>query len=156
MLPAATRTEIWDVGGFSLDNLDPATVMSADDLVDAALAGLDRGEDVTLPSVEDKSLRDKYDGARLTLFQASQNGKAASRYAVHQVMQKERRPKPALLLTMSRSSPAQAGVDEPVPAPVVSMAAAIRCMSLAAQFEARSREPAPRPAQPTAHRQWLR
>ena len=84
VLPAATRTEIWDVGGFSLDNLDPATVMSAEDLVDAALAGLDRGEDITLPSVEDKSLWDKYDGARLTLFQASQNGKAASRYAVHQ------------------------------------------------------------------------
>jgi uncharacterized protein len=84
VLPAATRTEIWDVGGFSLDNLDPATVMTAEDLVDAALAGLDRGEDITLPSVEDKSLWDKYDGARLTLFQASQNGKAASRYAVHQ------------------------------------------------------------------------
>ena len=84
VLPAATRTEIWDVGGFSLDNLDPATVMSAEDLVDAALAGLDRGEDITLPSVEDKSLWDKYDGARLTLFQASQNGKAASRYATHQ------------------------------------------------------------------------
>jgi uncharacterized protein len=83
VLPATTRTEIWDVGGMSLDNHDPATVMSAEDLVDAALAGFDRGEDITMPTLEDQTLWDKYDGARMALFQASLNGKPASRYAVH-------------------------------------------------------------------------
>jgi uncharacterized protein len=41
LLPASTDTEIWDVAGIGVHNLDPATVMSAEDCVDAALAGLD-------------------------------------------------------------------------------------------------------------------
>ena len=63
VLPATTRTEIWDLGGVSLSDRDPRTIMSAEDLVDAALAGLDRGEEITLPSVEDATLWDSYDAA---------------------------------------------------------------------------------------------
>jgi hypothetical protein len=48
----------------------------------AALAGLDRGETVTLPSVEDPKLWVAFDDARLKLFAASQTGKPASRYRV--------------------------------------------------------------------------
>jgi short-subunit dehydrogenase len=40
VLPASTDTEIWDVAGIGVHNLDPATVMPAEDCVDAALAGL--------------------------------------------------------------------------------------------------------------------
>ena len=81
VLPATTRTEIWDLGGVSLSDRDPRTIMSAEDLVDAALAGLDRGEEITLPSVEDATLWDSYDAARQELFAASRNGKPASRYS---------------------------------------------------------------------------
>jgi short-subunit dehydrogenase len=82
VLPAATATEIWDLSGVPLATLDNDTVMSAENLVDAALAGLDQGEAVTLPSVADASLWDKYDAARSTLFAATQVGRPAPRYKV--------------------------------------------------------------------------
>ena len=82
VLPASTATELWDVAGVGLSILDPATIMTAEDCVDAALAGLDRGETVTLPSVEDPKLWAAFDDARVKLFAASQTGKPASRYGV--------------------------------------------------------------------------
>jgi uncharacterized protein len=82
VLPASTDTEIWDVAGIGVQNLAPATVMSAEDCVDAALAGLDAGETVTLPSVEDPNLWANFDAARLKMAQASQTGKPASRYGI--------------------------------------------------------------------------
>jgi short-subunit dehydrogenase len=65
-----------------VDNLDPETVMSTDDLVDAALAGLDQGETVTLPSLEDASLWETFDAVRIKMFHAAQTKKAASRYGL--------------------------------------------------------------------------
>jgi short-subunit dehydrogenase len=65
-----------------LSALPPETVMSAENMVDAALAGFDRGEAITLPSVADQSLWDKYDTARSTLFAATQTGRPAPRYKV--------------------------------------------------------------------------
>ena len=44
VLPGATRTEIWERSGKDVDALLPGKVMAVDDLVDAALVGLDRGE----------------------------------------------------------------------------------------------------------------
>jgi len=82
VLPAATATEIWDVAGVGLKALDPATIMTAEDCVDAALAGLDRGEAVTLPSVDNPQLWAAFEDARVKLFAASQTGKPASRYGV--------------------------------------------------------------------------
>ncbi|MFZ4874573.1 SDR family NAD(P)-dependent oxidoreductase [Janthinobacterium sp. Mn2066] len=82
VLPASTATEIWDLSGVPLAQLDQATVMSAEDCVDAALAGLDQGELVTLPSVEDKALWEQFDTARLALFAGGRSGKPASRYHV--------------------------------------------------------------------------
>jgi short-subunit dehydrogenase len=80
VLPATTATEIWDASGVPLSALDPETVMTAESLVDAALAGFDKGEAITWPSVADASLWDKYDAARSTLFEATQTGKPAARY----------------------------------------------------------------------------
>jgi short-subunit dehydrogenase len=82
VLPATTATEIWDVAGVGIKAVDPATIMTAEDCVDAALAGLDRREAVTLPSVEDPLLWAAFDDARVKLFAASQTGKPASRYGV--------------------------------------------------------------------------
>ena len=42
-LPGATRTEIWDRVGRNPADLDPDRTMDVDELVDAALAGLDKG-----------------------------------------------------------------------------------------------------------------
>jgi uncharacterized protein len=82
VLPASTATEIWDATGLPLSALDQDTVMTAENLVDAALAGLDKGEAITWPTVADASLWDMYDAARSTLFAATQTGKPAARYNV--------------------------------------------------------------------------
>ncbi len=84
VLPASTGTEIWDVSGIGLHALDPQTVMTAEDCVDAALAGLDQGETVTLPSVEDPSLWAAFDAARIKMMNASQTKNPASRYKLLQ------------------------------------------------------------------------
>ncbi|WOZ75900.1 SDR family NAD(P)-dependent oxidoreductase [Kosakonia sacchari] len=81
VLPAATATEIWGHSGITLDALPEGSVMTSEDLVDAALAGLDQGELVTVPPVEDLQLWDNWEAARLALFSASRNGKPASRYS---------------------------------------------------------------------------
>lgn len=53
VLPGATRTEIWERSGSDINAMDPSTVMDVDDMVDAALAGFDQGELVTIPSLPD-------------------------------------------------------------------------------------------------------
>ena len=83
VLPASTATEIWELSGVPLALLDQATIMRAEDCVDAALAGLDQGELVTLPSVEDQELWERFDAARLALFAGAMHGKPASRYGVN-------------------------------------------------------------------------
>jgi uncharacterized protein len=80
VLPSPIATDIWDDSGLSLSVLNPDTVMSAETLVDAALAGLDKGESITWPSVADFSLCEQYDAARSKLFAATQAGKPAPRY----------------------------------------------------------------------------
>jgi short-subunit dehydrogenase len=80
VLPGATATDLWDISGVPLSALDPAHVMSVDDCVDAALVGLDLGEKITMPSLEDNTLLAQYDASRLALFAASQSSRPASRY----------------------------------------------------------------------------
>lgn len=52
VLPAATATDFWDAAGYAPQKTKPTT-MSAEDLVDAALSGLDQGELVTIPPLHD-------------------------------------------------------------------------------------------------------
>jgi short-subunit dehydrogenase len=80
VLPATTETDMWELAGLPLSKLDQGSIMSTEECVDAALAGLDQAETVTLPSVEDPQLWDNYDAARIRLFAASQIGRSASRY----------------------------------------------------------------------------
>lgn len=80
VLPAGTITEFYQSAGISIDDFDPNVFMTAEQLVDAALAGLDRREEVTLPSVHDINLWAEYDAARLKLFAGTQNGSPAPRY----------------------------------------------------------------------------
>ncbi|OTP67927.1 SDR family NAD(P)-dependent oxidoreductase [Caballeronia sordidicola] len=81
VLPAATATDFYDDSGVPLSALDPASVMTTKNMVDAALAGFDAGEAVTLPSVHDAALWTAYDVARHALFGATQVGTPAPRYA---------------------------------------------------------------------------
>ncbi|PVE21984.1 SDR family oxidoreductase [Microvirga sp. KLBC 81] len=82
VLPGATATEFWDVAGLPVNNLPAEIVMSAQDLVDAALAGLDQGETVTIPALEDKSEWDAYDAARRAMAGKLSRTKPATRYNV--------------------------------------------------------------------------
>lgn len=79
--PPATATDIWELAGVSLENFDPEKVMTTEDLVDAALAGLDRDEAITWPSVADEALWAAFDDARTAIVTASQTRKPAPRYA---------------------------------------------------------------------------
>ena len=67
VLPGATRTEIWERAGVDIETLDPNSVMDVDDMVDAALAGLDQGELVTIPSLPNAADWDAHNAARLNL-----------------------------------------------------------------------------------------
>jgi uncharacterized protein len=62
VLPAATRTEIWGHAGRDVNKL-PA-VMEVDELVDAALAGFDRRETITIPSLPDANQWTNFESAR--------------------------------------------------------------------------------------------
>src|ERR1700737_3647237 len=64
VLPGATATEFWDIAGLPVHNLPAAIVMRAEDMVDAALAGLDQGAIVTIPSLPDKDGGDRLEEAR--------------------------------------------------------------------------------------------
>lgn len=80
--PAAIATDIWEISGVPLSNLDPGTVMAPENAVDAILAGFDLGESVILPSVEDPKLFPAYDAARLGILGGAQSSTPASRYKV--------------------------------------------------------------------------
>ncbi|WP_428488294.1 SDR family NAD(P)-dependent oxidoreductase [Rhodopila sp.] len=80
VLPGATRTEIWQRSGKDADTLMPGKVMAVDDLVDAALLGLDHGETVTIPSLHDEALWTAYDAARLALAPNLSHRDVARRY----------------------------------------------------------------------------
>ena len=80
VLPAGTITDFYDAAGVPLSNFDQSAFMTAEQLVDAALEGLDRGEEVTLPSVHDAELWQAFEAARANLFGGTQNGSPAPRY----------------------------------------------------------------------------
>jgi short-subunit dehydrogenase len=61
VLPAATATDLWPTSGVALDALPTGTVMTTEDLVDAALRGLEMGEKVTLPPVHDLGLWEAFE-----------------------------------------------------------------------------------------------
>lgn len=82
VLPGATATEFWDLAGTPVDRLPSAIVMSADDLVDAALAGLDQGEVVTIPSLPDRTEWDRFDAARRAMAGRLSASRPAPRYGV--------------------------------------------------------------------------
>ena len=80
VLPGATATEFWDLAGKPVHQLPAAIVMSADDMVNAALADLDQGEVVTVPSLDDAADWDRYEAARRAMSGKLSSAVPASRY----------------------------------------------------------------------------
>jgi hypothetical protein len=81
VLPGATRTEIWGKAGTDISSLPPEMLMDVDEMVDAALAGLDLGETVTIPSLPDIRQWDAFTATRLGLAPGLSLQHAAPRYA---------------------------------------------------------------------------
>jgi short-subunit dehydrogenase len=82
VLPGATATEFWDIAGLPVHNLPTGIVMSAEDMVDAALAGLDQGEIVTIPSLPDKAEWDAFEAARRAMSGKLSSAVPAARYRI--------------------------------------------------------------------------
>jgi uncharacterized protein len=82
VLPGATATDFWDAAGVPLHHLPAAIVMSAADMVDAALTGLDQGEVVTIPALADKADWDTYEAARRAMSGKLSSAVPAPRYSV--------------------------------------------------------------------------
>lgn len=78
VLPAATRTEIWERAGVDVNTLPE--VMEVGELVDAALIGFDRRELVTIPPLHVAGRWDALDGARQGLMSDIRQAHAADRY----------------------------------------------------------------------------
>lgn len=83
VLPGATRTEFWERSGAEISNLRASMLMAVDEMVDAALAGLDLGELITIPSLPDASDWHAYTAARLNLGPKLSLDHAAARYKAH-------------------------------------------------------------------------
>jgi short-subunit dehydrogenase len=80
VLPGATATEFWDIAGNPVQNLPSAIVMSAADLVDAALAGLDLGEVITIPPLPEAADWQTYESARQAMMPNRSRAQPAARY----------------------------------------------------------------------------
>jgi uncharacterized protein len=80
VLPGATRTELWGKAGVDVAALPADRLMDAGDMVDAALAGLDIGEAVTIPSLPDMAEWSRFNDARLAMGPNLSLAQAARRY----------------------------------------------------------------------------
>jgi short-subunit dehydrogenase len=80
VLPGATSTAFWDRAGRPVENLPAQIVMTAEDMVDAALAGLDQGELVTIPSLPDAADWERLNSARQQLQPNLSHKTPAGRY----------------------------------------------------------------------------
>jgi uncharacterized protein len=74
--------QFWDIAGLPVHNLPTEIVMSAEDTVDAGLAGLDQGEVVTIPSLPDKAEWDGFDAARRAMSSRLSSAVPARRYNI--------------------------------------------------------------------------
>jgi hypothetical protein len=78
VLPAATRTEIYERAGGDIGKVP--NVMEVEDLVDAALVGFDRKELVTIPPVPEVAAWEAFEHARGVLAAGFSNSEVGARY----------------------------------------------------------------------------
>jgi uncharacterized protein len=80
VLPGATATDLWERAGLPWQKLPAEIVMSTKDVVDAALAGLDQGELVTIPGLQDGDEWTRFEAARRAISEHFGNSVPAPRY----------------------------------------------------------------------------
>jgi hypothetical protein len=82
VLPGVTRTALWDGSGVELNSLPADMVMEVGEMVDAALAGFDQGERVTVPSLPDAGDWQRLDKVRQDLRPNLSHRHSAPRYKI--------------------------------------------------------------------------
>ncbi len=85
VLPGATAAAFWNIAGTQVENLPKEQrerVMSAEDMVDAALAGLDQDEFVTIPALPNAADWDAFEAAREALPSNLSRATPAERYKI--------------------------------------------------------------------------
>jgi short-subunit dehydrogenase len=82
VLPGATATDLWEKAGLPHQNLPQSIVMSPENMVDAALVGLDQGELVTIPGLQDGNEWTRFEDARRALAKRFGNSTPAPRYRI--------------------------------------------------------------------------
>jgi short-subunit dehydrogenase len=82
VLPGATATDLWELAGLPWQKLPPSIVMPVEAMVDAALVGLDQGELVTIPGLQDGDEWSRFEAARQAISQRFGNSVPASRYRI--------------------------------------------------------------------------
>jgi short-subunit dehydrogenase len=82
VLPGATATPLWDKAGVPIHNLPAEIVMTAEDMVDASLAGLDQGEFATIPALPNAADFEAYEKARVALAPNLSHKHPAARYGL--------------------------------------------------------------------------
>jgi short-subunit dehydrogenase len=80
VLPGATATEFWGIAGLPVEHLPQGIVMPAEEMVDAALAGLDQGELITIPALPNAGDWEAFEAARQTLVPNLSFATPAARY----------------------------------------------------------------------------
>ncbi|WP_260705654.1 SDR family NAD(P)-dependent oxidoreductase [Edaphobacter flagellatus] len=82
VLPGATATPFWEKAGRPVEDFPAEFVMTAEDMVDASLAGLDQHELITIPALPDVADWEKYEMARKALGPNLSRQKPADRYGI--------------------------------------------------------------------------
>jgi uncharacterized protein len=80
VLPGRTATDGWEVAGLPWQQQPPSIVMPVEDMVDAALVGLDQGELVTIPGLHDGDEWTRFEAARRSMLPRFGTSVPAPRY----------------------------------------------------------------------------
>ena len=80
VMPGPIRTEFFSSQGVSESIFPPESYLAPEQLVDAALAGLDAGESVTIPSMLDEQAWTALEAARSEFVKAMMSGRVGVRY----------------------------------------------------------------------------
>ncbi len=80
VMPGPVRTEFFSSQGLSDSVFPDEYYITADQLVDAALVGLEQGEIVSNPTMEDSKIWEDMERARTNYFASVSSGKVAPRY----------------------------------------------------------------------------
>jgi len=80
VLPGRTATDGWEVAGLPWQQQPPSVVMPVEDMVDAALVGLDQGELVTIPGLHNGDEWTRFEAARGSMLPQFGTSVPAPRY----------------------------------------------------------------------------